>query len=77
MRDRPSEKHRQVAAAAKGRPLTPAEVVHHRDEDKANNSKGNLAIEDRGKHTAAHNAARGLSRLRGALKAIRQGGKTY
>jgi len=71
MRDRPSSSnHRQVAEAKLGRKLKPNEVVDHRNEDKADNSPTNLSAQDRGAHTAHHNANRGLSKLRHALRII-------
>jgi len=69
LRDRPSSSnHREVAEAKLGRKLLPNEVVDHADEDKTNNSPANLSAEDRAAHTARHNAARGLSKLRRALR---------
>ncbi len=71
MRDRPSSSnHRAIAEAKLGRKLLPNEVVDHADEDKANNNPANLNAQDRGEHTAHHNAARGLSKLRRALRTI-------
>jgi hypothetical protein len=69
VRDRPSSSnHRAVAEAKLGRKLKPNEVVDHADEDKANNTPSNLSAEDRGRHTARHNANRHLSKLRHALR---------
>ena len=64
MRDRSIDIHRTIAGVPPGDPR----VVHHRDEDKTNNSPANLEPEDRAAHTAAHNKARGLSKLRKALR---------
>lgn len=36
--------HRAVAAAALGRALYPGEVVHHEDQDRDNNNRGNLIV---------------------------------
>lgn len=36
--------HRQLAAAMLGRPLSPAEIVHHRDGDSTNNDCANLLV---------------------------------
>jgi hypothetical protein len=77
MRDRPNDKHRQVAEAKLGRKLLPTEVVDHVDEDKANNAPANLSPEDRGAHTAKHNKNRGLSKLRSALRMTKEGRKLY
>lgn len=52
-------------------------VRHHKDEDKTNNSKENLAVETRGEHTAHHNRNRGLSKLRKALTMVKRGEKLY
>lgn len=71
MRDRPNDRHRRIAAHQAGRPLSPGEVVHHADEDKANNRPDNLQVQTRGAHTAAHNKGRKLSKLRRALRQIR------
>ncbi len=78
MRDRKSDSaHRRVAEAKLGRKLLPSEVVHHEDEAKVNNSPANLTVEGRGAHTARHNQGRGLSKLRKALRDIRDGKKLY
>lgn len=77
MRDRPSDIHRRLTEAELGRKLGPNEVVHHRDEDKTNNAKENRAVEARGAHTAAHNKTRSLSKLRAALRMVRDGKKSY
>jgi hypothetical protein len=77
MRDRKSDTHRKVAEKVAGRKLGPNEIVHHKDEDKANNSDANLAVEPRGTHTAAHNRSRGLSKLRASLRMHRDGKKIY
>ena len=78
MRDRKSDlTHRRAAEVKIGRKLHPTEVVDHVDEDKANNTAENLAVKPRGAHTAQHNRARGLSRLRKALRAYKKGEKAY
>jgi hypothetical protein len=77
MRDRPNDQHRQIAEAKIGRKLGPNEVVDHADEDKTNNAPSNLEVEQRGAHTAAHNRARGLSRLRASLRMVKEGKKVY
>jgi len=78
MRDRKSDTtHRRAAERKIGRPLQPGEVVHHVDEDKANNNAPNLDVTPRSVHTAEHNRGRGLSKLRRALRAYREGRKAY
>jgi hypothetical protein len=57
-----------VLEAKLGRKLLPNEVADHANEDKADNSPANLSAEDRAAHTARHNASRGLSKLRRALR---------
>lgn len=46
--------HRVVAEALLGRPLKPDEHVHHRDEDKHNNSPENLVVLSATDHLALH-----------------------
>lgn len=78
MRDRTDDHtHRQVAATKLGRPLKPSEVVDHLDEDKANNAPANLQVVPRGAHTAKHNRQRRLSKLRGALRMVKEKRKVY
>lgn len=71
MRDRKSDAHTKVLKVA------PNEVRHHKDENKENNAPDNLEPKDRGAHTAEHNRARGLSRLRKALTMQKRGEKLY
>lgn len=68
MRDRPNSNYRKIAESRLGRKLKPNEVVDHLNEDKADESPANLAVKTRGAHTAQHNRARGLSKLRHALR---------
>lgn len=79
MRDRPSDTaHRRAAALKLGRALLPGELVHHLDEDKANQAPTNLDVSvGRGAHTAAHNRGRGLSKVRAALRSFKEGRKVY
>ena len=77
MRDRPSDTAHRRAAATLGRPLTPNDLVHHQNEDKADQSASNLTVQSRSQHTAAHNRTRPLSRLRAALRMVRDGRKLY
>lgn len=77
MRDRKSDKHRAIAEQKVGRKLGPNEIVHHADEDKDNNAPLNLDVEGRSHHTAAHNRARPLSKLRASLRMVKRGEKLY
>lgn len=77
MRDRKSDQHRTATARRLGRALNPDEVVHHANENKADNSPANLSVEGRSAHTAKHNRARGVSRLRRALTMHLRGEKVY
>ncbi len=78
MRDRRDDQtHRTVAAAKLGRPLKPNEVVDHANEDKTDQSPANVNAMDRGKHTAMHNRARGVSKVRKALSMPKRGEKLY
>ncbi len=53
----------KASAGRDGRKLREAiragKLVHHADDDKANNSRGNLRLIERAKHTAMHNRKRG------------------
>jgi hypothetical protein len=51
--------HQLVAVTGLGRYLEPGELVHHEDEDRANNVWSNLEILTRPKHNALHNVDRG------------------
>ena len=53
------------------------EVVHHRDENKTNQSPANLAVKSRGQHTADHNKSRPLSALRASLRMVTDRKKLY
>lgn len=77
MRDRKSDTHRKVAERKVGRKLATNEIVHHQDEDKANNAPANLDVAPRGVHTAAHNRSRRTSALRASLRMHREGKKLY
>ena len=78
MRDRPNDNHRRLTESRLGRKLGPDEIVEHRNEDKADNSKENLTVMPRGAHTRQHNANRGLSKLRHALRTTQgKEAKTY
>lgn len=77
MRDRTSDAHRKAAALHLGRPLKKGELVHHRNEDKSDNSKANLEVTGRSRHTTDHNKARPVSKLRASLRMVREGRKFY
>ena len=46
--------HRLIAEDTLGRPLERGEVVHHRDEDRTNNSPGNLQVMTQKEHRSHH-----------------------
>lgn len=77
MRDRKSDAHRRIAQSQSAVPLTPDTVVHHKNEDKSDNSPGNLETKSRARHTADHNRARPLSRLRKSLRLDDSSGRIY
>ena len=78
MRDRPSDTaHRRVVEHKLGRPLSPPEVVHHANEDKADNTPINLAVKSRSVHSAGHSRTRGLSKLRASLRMVREKRRLY
>ena len=78
MRDRPSDTiHRTVVARTVGRSLKANEVVHHANEDKADNTPINLAVTPRSVHTSEHNRTRSLSKLRASLRMVREKRKLY
>ena len=76
-RDRKSDQHRTLTEQRHGRKLGPDEIVHHKNEDKADNSDDNLEVVPRGKHTTDHNRSRPLSKLRKALTMHLRGEKLY
>lgn len=73
MRDRPSDIHRSITGAQ------PGEVVHHKDEDKSNNTPTNLEKMSAAKHNAITAKSQGskLSRLRSALRMHKERRKLY
>ena len=78
MRDRKNDAtHHRAAEAALRRKLTPNEVVHHVNEDKADNSPINLAVTSRSVHSAGHNRTRSLSKLRASLRMVREKKRLY
>lgn len=50
--------HRYVMEQVLGRPLTSAELVHHKDGDGLNNHPDNLVILSKAEHTALHHTER-------------------
>jgi hypothetical protein len=77
MRDRKSDHHRSLTEVELGRKLKTSEVVDHVNEDKADNSKTNRRVMERGEHTRMHNKARGTSKLRAALRMVKEGKRLY
>jgi hypothetical protein len=77
MRDRKTDQHRTTAAKHLGRPIKPGHDIDHRNEDKSDNSKGNLVELPHGAHTAKSNKNRGLAKLQRSLAMVRQGKKSY
>ena len=71
MRDRRSDAHTRVV------PAGPGMVRHHVNEDKSDNSKGNLQVESRSAHTIRHNKTRELGKLRKALTMHKRGERLY
>jgi hypothetical protein len=71
MRDRKSDAHTKVI------PIKPGQIRHHKDEDKTNNTPGNLEAVDRAEHTRRHNKTRPLSKLRKSLTMHKRGEKLY
>lgn len=80
MRDRPDNAHRRAAEQKTSKTLTPDELVHHRDQDKSNNTSSNLDVMSRSDHTREHNRreTRTLGHLRRSLNiANGTGSKLY
>ena len=78
MRDRPNDHtHRRAVEHKLGRALLPNEIVHHENEDKADNSPINLAVKSRSVHSAGHNRTRGLSKLRASLRMMQEKKRLY
>ncbi len=78
-RDRKSDTHRRVAEAKIGRKLRPGEDVDHLNENKDDNSPGNLHVKTHSAHSAVTGTKeRGtLRKLQGALAMVRKGRKSY
>lgn len=49
------KEHTLVMSEHLGRPLTPEEIVHHKDGNKQNNSLDNLQVMTKSEHTRLHN----------------------
>lgn len=77
MRDRKSDAHRKVATAQLGRPIAKGHDIDHRNEDKDDNSPGNLVELSHGAHTAKSNKSRGLAKLQKSLAMVRKRQKSY
>ena len=77
MRDRKSDSHRSIASTHLGRPIKPGHDVDHRNENKDDNSAGNLVEMPHGEHTAKSNRNRGLAKLQRSLAMVRKREKSY
>lgn len=77
MRDRPNDKHRNVASRKLGRPLRPDEDVSHTDDNKANNDPMNLTVMAHGEHSSHTGRTGSLRKLRKALTMHHRGEKLY
>lgn len=69
MRDRPNDTHRRVAALKLGHPIKPGHDIDHRNENKADNSPGNLEELPHGTHSSktGKRENRSLRKLQAAL----------
>lgn len=79
MRDRPNDKHRRVATTKLGRPIRPGHDIDHRNENKADNSPGNLEEVPHGKHSSktGRRENRSLRKLQASLAMERKKEKLY
>ncbi len=77
MRDRKSDSHRKAAERHLGRPIKPGHDIDHLNENKDDQSKGNLVEMPHGAHTAKSNKNRSLAKLQKSLAMVRQGKKSY
>ena len=77
MRDRKTDSHRSIASKHRGRPIKLGHDIDHRNENKDDNSPGNLVEMPHGAHTAKSNRNRGLAKLQRSLAMVRKGEKSY
>ena len=78
MRDRPNDHtHRRAVEHKLGRALLPTEIVHHENEDKADNTSTNLNAKAWNVHTSEHNRRRPLSKLRASLRMVKERKRLY
>ena len=78
MRDRHDDTtHRDIATRKLGRPLKVDEVAHHVDENKAANNNANIEVKSRAAHSADHAANRTTSKVRAALRMVKERRKLY
>lgn len=68
--NRGKREHRVVMEEVIGRPLLSSEIVHHKNENKADNNPSNLAILTRAEHVVVHHA-KGSMRACGSCGAER------
>lgn len=62
--------HRIIAAKKAGRMLSPIEIVHHRDENRKNNSDENIILEPSIAHHKLHHRKYGKNRVPGEENSI-------
>ena len=77
MRDRKTDSHRTLAAKFLRRAIRAEHDIDHRNENKDDNSPGNLVEMPHGAHTAKSNRNRGLAKLQRSLAMVRKGEKSY
>jgi HNH endonuclease len=77
MRDRKSDAHRKAAQHKLGRAIKPGHDIDHLNENKDDNSPGNLHEKPHGAHTAKSNKSRSLAKLQKSLAMVRKGERSY
>ena len=79
MRDRKNDDHRKVASAKLGRPLKPGHDVDHLNENKDDNSPGNLQEVPHSEHSkrTGSRGRRSLRALQRSLGMVKRGEKSY